>query len=118
MSDVQRALDGLWAGVVMSHRTDIANHMVEVDVKVTDGGAVSLHTLRLSEVRAVEYARYEHDPSDNPWKYVELTSVEARLEDRNGQWLWRVDAELWEDRLTIWCERVEVESDGFSARDE
>jgi hypothetical protein len=43
---------------------------------------------------------------DEPWNYIELTSIEATGIQLDGHDVWRVEAEIWTSTLEIVCRDI------------
>jgi hypothetical protein len=52
---------------------------------------------------------------DEPWNYVELTSIEAESLDVDGRGAWRVTAEVWNSPLEVLCLDWSLTSDAHSS---
>src|SRR5437879_6305888 len=53
---------------------------------------------------------------DEPWTYVELTSIEMIRDRVNGRSVWRMNADLWDSKLEVFCREWQVTAgEPFSA---
>jgi hypothetical protein len=108
-------LNHLWGSTVNKYALDLEKHsfLMEVEVPQRDR-ASEWYALRFEGIlsfhldTAVRFANRAY--LNEPWNYVELTTISASEETAENLRIWRVALEYWETNCTILCREFEVEA--------
>jgi hypothetical protein len=97
------ATDSHWGGIVQELRLDATARTVDVDIRVVDGGEISLWRLGLAGVSQLRLDR----PDPEAWDYTELTEVHV---EEGGDGRQRVELVFWVEPngLSATCDEVSV----------
>ena len=109
-------LAGLWGCTLTSYTWDLVQHSLVLIIDCLDAEQGREATLTLTGVFGLHFdlGTYVTAASaylDEPWTYVELTSIEASPLAVNGRSGWRITAELWESSLEVLCLHWHISSD-------
>jgi hypothetical protein len=105
-------LRSLWGCMVVDYGFSLVNHTVWMSVycpssersyscRIELSGVISFHLDANYPSVGADYLR-------EPWSYIELTSVDARPLNENGEQTWEFSAELWSSNLSVRCLNIQI----------